>query len=524
MNVPGSQIPLRRYRRRILGWGAVGVIGAFAVGAAIFGPRVEDDLERRVVAEFNAAEVGPVTARFDGQDGVLLCTQGVVEIPDDLLERSRGLWGIASLDVDESCTPGAISADGAVSAGSTTEPVATAQPEATSPSADADTVASLVASGSQFSTLQGLLSDIGLDATLAGDGPFTLFAPTNEAFQALGPDAIAALGRDTELLTTVLSHHVTAGAVVSVDLSGGTVEMLDESSITVEVDDGVTLISGASRAMVTEADLIAVNGVIHAIDHVLVPVGVTIGVDTAEPILVAEVADGQIFLRGTVATDAQRTQLIAAAGVRINPANVVDELVVGPGSAVTDADVEGFANLASLMVPNLISGEATLAGSGVTLVGVYATDEQSAMLTSVSADDVFFDLTERAAATEADAAQLEADLNALVAANPILFDPGSTTIAADSAAIIDRVAALANRVGGIAIEIQGHTDTDGRAAANQQLSEGRAAAVGRALVERGIAADSLTTAGFGGSQPIVDAAGVEDKAASRRVEFVITVQ
>jgi outer membrane protein OmpA-like peptidoglycan-associated protein/uncharacterized surface protein with fasciclin (FAS1) repeats len=502
MNVPGSQIPLRRYRRRILGWGAVGVIGAFAVGAAIFGPRVEDDLERRVVAEFNAAEVGPVTARFDGQDGVLLCTQGVVEIPDDLLERSRGLWGIASLDVDESCTPGAISADGAVSAGSTTEPVATAQPEATSPSADADTVASLVASGSQFSTLQGLLSDIGLDATLAGDGPFTLFAPTNEAFQALGPDAIAALGRDTELLTTVLSHHVTAGAVVSVDLSGGTVEMLDESSITVEVDDGVTLISGASRAMVTEADLIAVNGVIHAIDHVL----------------------GQIFLRGTVATDAQRTQLIAAAGVRINPANVVDELVVGPGSAVTDADVEGFANLASLMVPNLISGEATLAGSGVTLVGVYATDEQSAMLTSVSADDVFFDLTERAAATEADAAQLEADLNALVAANPILFDPGSTTIAADSAAIIDRVAALANRVGGIAIEIQGHTDTDGRAAANQQLSEGRAAAVGRALVERGIAADSLTTAGFGGSQPIVDAAGVEDKAASRRVEFVITVQ
>ncbi len=225
-----------------------------------------------------------------------------------------------------------------------------------------------------------------------------------------------------------------------------------------------------------------------------------------------------------MATDTQRTQLIAAAGVRINPANVVDELVVGPGSAVTDADVEGFANLASLMVPNLISGEATLTGSGVTLVGVYATDEQSTTLNSVSSDDVTFDLTERVAATEADAVTLEADLNALVAANPILFDSGSTMITAESAAIIDRVAALSNRLGGIAIEIQGHTDTDGLAGTNQQLSEGRAAAVGTALVDRGIAADSLTTAGFGGSQPIVDAAGVENKANSRRVEFVVSVQ
>jgi outer membrane protein OmpA-like peptidoglycan-associated protein len=142
----------------------------------------------------------------------------------------------------------------------------------------------------------------------------------------------------------------------------------------------------------------------------------------------------------------------------------------------------------------------------------------------VSADDVTFDLTERAAATEADAATLQVDLNALVTANPILFDQRSTQITADSAAIIDRVAAISNRVGGLAIEIRGHTDNDGAAATNQQLSEGRAEAVSASLVERGIAVGALTTAGFGGSQPIVDAAGVEDKAASRRVEFVVTVQ
>lgn len=524
MNVPGNQRRLRRYRRRILGWGAVAVIGIFAGGAAMLGARVEDDLERRVVDEFNDAQVGPVTARFSGQDGLLLCHEGAVDIPNNLVERSSGLWGVASLDLDESCTEGAVSVDDVASADSTTEPVATTDSENASPSADAETVASLVAAGSQFSTLQGLLGDTALDATLAGDGPFTLFAPTNEAFQQLGPDATAALGRDTALLDTVLNHHVTAGAVASRDLSNGDISMLDGLPVTIGVGSSVTLTSGDSVAMVTEPDLLADNGVVHAIDQVLVPDGVTIGADTNEPFLAAEVVDGQIVVRGTVATDAQRTELVTAAGVRINPANVVDELVLDPKSAVTDADVESFANLASLMVPNLIGGKATLTGSGLILVGVYATDEQKTMLISLSANDVVFDLTERAVATLADAATLEADLNALVAVNPILFDPGSTTITADSAAIIDRIAALSNRVGGIAIEIRGHTDTDGRAATNQQLSEGRAAAVSTALVERGTVPDSLTTAGFGGSLAIVDAAGVENKAASRRVEFVVTVQ
>lgn len=522
MNVPGSQLPLRRYRRRILGWGAVGVVGVFAVGAAIFGARVENDLERRVVEQFNNAQVGPVTARFSGQDGTLLCLEVAVAIPDDLLERSRALWGVSALDVDDSCRQVAPSANSDASGALATEGLAMAESAATPSSANAETVASLVAAGSQFSTLQDLLGDTLLNVTLAGDGPFTLFAPTNEAFQALGADAIVALGRDTELLTTVLEHHVTAAAVTSADLRNGVVEMLDESLITVEVADSVTLISGASIATVTEPDLIADNGVIHAIDQVLLPIGMTAGAEIDEPLLSAEVADGQIFLRGTVATDAQRIELIRAAGVRMNPANVVDDLVVDSGFDA-DADAEGFANLVSLMVPNLIRGEAMLTSSGVTLIGVYATDEQVGILKSVSGDDVTFDLTERAAATEADAAMLEIDLNALMIANPILFDASSTQITADSAAIIDRVAAISNRVGGVAVEIRGHTDTDGEAAENQQLSEGRAEAVSAALVDRRIAVGSLTTAGFGGSQPIVDAAGVEDKAASRRVEFVVTV-
>jgi OOP family OmpA-OmpF porin len=117
---------------------------------------------------------------------------------------------------------------------------------------------------------------------------------------------------------------------------------------------------------------------------------------------------------------------------------------------------------------------------------------------------------------------VETDLNQLVSDDPILFDPSSTTISDESVATIDRVAAVAKRVGGITIVVEGHTDTDGRADSNQALSEGRARSVREALIVRGIAADTLTIVGFGGTEPILDADGVENKAASRRVEFVVS--
>ena len=175
MNVPGSQLPLRRYRRRILGWGAVGVVGVFAVGAAIFGAHVENDLKRRVVEEFNDAQVGPVMVSFSGQDGTLLCLEGAVDIPNELLERSRALWGVASLDLDESCMQAAISADGAASAVSATEP-------------------DLVADNGVIHAIDHVLLPVGV----------TIGADTNEPLLTAEADAatLADRGIATDLLTT----------------------------------------------------------------------------------------------------------------------------------------------------------------------------------------------------------------------------------------------------------------------------------------------------------------------------------
>ena len=111
-----------------------------------------------------------------------------------------------------------------------------------------------------------------LVGTLQGDGPFTVFAPTDDAFLA----ALQALGlskdelfNDKELLTNILLHHVVSGNVLSTDLANGEVATLnpDGADVTVDLSNGVMI----DNAKVTTADLKADNGVVHVIDAVLVP-------------------------------------------------------------------------------------------------------------------------------------------------------------------------------------------------------------------------------------------------------------
>jgi outer membrane protein OmpA-like peptidoglycan-associated protein/uncharacterized surface protein with fasciclin (FAS1) repeats len=540
---PVRPTPPGRYRRRILGWGAAGVVGVFAIGGPIFVNRVEDDLEGRAVEVLNAAGVGPVDAHFSGQDGELRCTvAGPVEIPDDVVETIRDLRGVSSINVAASCVDSVdgeqandavgdedtasgssdsdVPGDDAVVQGDTTTTVGTDSTLAP----DLEPLPDVVASDSQFSTLAGLLGEADLTQTLAGDGPFTLFAPTNAAFEALGADVTGALARDPELLATVLLHHVVADAVRAEDLVDGDLDTLEGSAITVERSAGVVLRSGDAVATVTEPDLDASNGVAHAIDQVLLPEGLVIGDVEVGP--VAVLSDGQFFLTGVVATEEQRAALVSAPKVAVDASNVIDELTVDSVATISDDTVDAFAALAAAMSSNLVNASATIADDKFTVSGIYATDEARAAFDSVVATlGVEVDSTEvieRPVADADSAATLEADLNQLVSDQPILFEPSSTTISDESEATIDRVAALASRVSGVAIVVEGYTDTDGRAASNQALSEGRARSVRSALIARGIAGDTLTIVGFGGSEPILDGAGVEDKAASRRVEFVVT--
>ena len=244
--------------------------------------------------------------------------------------------------------------------------------------------------------------------------------------------------------------------------------------------------------------------------------------------VVATFADGRLVLTGTVADDAARAALIdAAVDAGIDPANIDDQLVLaGASGAAADgagaADLAGLARLVATMPAGLVSGTATLAGDGsLRIEGTYA-DDAGRDVVQEAADATGADaaLTEREEATASQAAQLTDELNEFVAANPILFQPNSAVLTPAASAVVDQVAAIANRYGGVAIEVIGHTDTDGDANRNLVLSEQRAAAVLDALEARGVTA-ALTSTGLGETEPVI-VGGAEDKAASRRVVFEIT--
>jgi uncharacterized surface protein with fasciclin (FAS1) repeats len=142
---------------------------------------------------------------------------------------------------------------------------------------DADIVDTAIAAG-DFTTLVSAVQAAGLEDTLRGEGPFTVFAPTDDAFAALPAGTIETLLEDpTGDLTDILTYHVVPGAVPAVDvvgLDGEAVTTVNGAAITVGVaDDGAVTLTDASGNEVTvvATDVQASNGVIHVIDAVLLP-------------------------------------------------------------------------------------------------------------------------------------------------------------------------------------------------------------------------------------------------------------
>ncbi|MDX1493126.1 MAG: fasciclin domain-containing protein [Longimicrobiales bacterium] len=135
-----------------------------------------------------------------------------------------------------------------------------------------DTIAATAAASSDLSTLSAALEAAGLVSTLEGAGPFTVFAPRNAAFDALGADVVAQLLEDgnIDLLSRVLTFHVVAGAAVSSgELSDGqTFTTVEGGELTVGVSGGSVTVNGAN---VVTGDVEASNGVVHIVDDVLVP-------------------------------------------------------------------------------------------------------------------------------------------------------------------------------------------------------------------------------------------------------------
>jgi uncharacterized surface protein with fasciclin (FAS1) repeats len=130
-----------------------------------------------------------------------------------------------------------------------------------------DIVDTAIDAGS-FSTLIAATQAAGLVETLKGDGPFTVFAPTDDAFAALPAGTVEALLADPDALAEILTYHVIAGKVMSTDLSDGMMATtVNGADVTIGTMDGVT-VNGAN---VISADIEASNGVIHVIDAVILP-------------------------------------------------------------------------------------------------------------------------------------------------------------------------------------------------------------------------------------------------------------
>ena len=124
------------------------------------------------------------------------------------------------------------------------------------------------AAAGNFTTLLAAAEAAGLVDTLKSEGPFTVFAPTDEAFAALPEGTVEGLLADTDALTEVLTYHVVAGKVMSTDLSNNMMAgTVNGAEITIMTEGGVMV----NDANVVAADIEATNGVIHVIDAVILP-------------------------------------------------------------------------------------------------------------------------------------------------------------------------------------------------------------------------------------------------------------
>jgi uncharacterized surface protein with fasciclin (FAS1) repeats len=134
-----------------------------------------------------------------------------------------------------------------------------------------------VASGNpDFSTLVAAVGAAGLVETLSGEGPFTVFAPTNDAFAALPAGLVdkLLLPENKDVLVQILTYHVVSGAVMAADVTAGDVPSVEGSPITVTVEGGTVKLNDSATVIAT--DVMASNGVIHVIDAVILPPGLDV--------------------------------------------------------------------------------------------------------------------------------------------------------------------------------------------------------------------------------------------------------
>ena len=146
---------------------------------------------------------------------------------------------------------------------------AAAEPSMASEAPMAGDIIEVASTTDGFATLTAAVTAAGLVETLQGEGPFTVFAPTDDAFAALPAGVLDALllPENKDVLTKILTYHVVSGKVMAADVTDGDVPTVEGQTVALSTADGVTV----NGAKVIQADVETSNGVIHAIDAVILP-------------------------------------------------------------------------------------------------------------------------------------------------------------------------------------------------------------------------------------------------------------
>jgi uncharacterized surface protein with fasciclin (FAS1) repeats len=132
-----------------------------------------------------------------------------------------------------------------------------------------ETIVDIAIANGNFTTLVAAVQAAGLVDTLSGEGPFTVFAPTDEAFAKLPAGTVEALLADPDKLAAILTYHVVSGTVMAADVVElNSAKTVNGQEVSIKVWDGKVMINDAT---VTATDIVASNGVIHVIDTVILP-------------------------------------------------------------------------------------------------------------------------------------------------------------------------------------------------------------------------------------------------------------
>ncbi len=183
--------------------------------------------------------------------------------------KLAGTAAVAAVLILAGCASGTDESESTETTAAAEETMAAETTEAPAEAEAPGTIVDVAVGNEDFSTLVAAVQAAGLAETLSGDGPFTVFAPTNDAFAALPAGLLDALllPENKDALVKILTYHVLEGEVTSDMVTAGDVATVEGQNITITTDGGVK-VNGAN---VIATDVMASNGVIHVIDAVIVP-------------------------------------------------------------------------------------------------------------------------------------------------------------------------------------------------------------------------------------------------------------